>query len=399
MGQLCCGTEFGEECERIYLNNDSFVSPNGCYQQYHQHSLLEDKYFDLIQKEIVSTNALEIIRLENSGLQQDMIAERKNNGVVWIKLNGILISEEIGLNILSYLTPEYLYVLSRVNSAFYFYWSNFSELLLNIQLQNYRFLNIHTICCKNVYNLKQFYEYISVNKHLNNCFKKVPRFDQTTSAFKISVSGDSGIGKSVWLTRLIDNYFSREYNPTVGAEFKIIYLKTMRENCKKEKIVRFWDLCGDDMYNSIISVNFYKGSSALMACFDLSNENSFDRVEMDIKRFVTVQFGNDNLEDLNSVLMKERKYVICIVGLRCESIVLNGNKRNVSLDKKIKLLLEIMLPNPVKYEDLFIQYFEISSRENINVNSPIYFAVSKLWQVSDAKVENYGTIPVPTSNM
>ena len=77
------------------------------------------------------------------------------------------------------------------------------------------------------------------------------------------------------------NQFSLLYKATVGADFLTKQIQ------KGENIInlQLWDTAGSEKYHSITS-GFYRNSEACVLVFDLTNENSFQNVEVWRKEFL-----------------------------------------------------------------------------------------------------------------
>ena len=93
--------------------------------------------------------------------------------------------------------------------------------------------------------------------------------------FKIVLIGDTSVGKSSILTRFADDQFSSSYMTTIGVDFRF---KTMIINNKICKI-QIWDTAGQERYRSITTA-YYRGAAAICVCFDITNRESFNNLEM-----------------------------------------------------------------------------------------------------------------------
>lgn len=156
--------------------------------------------------------------------------------------------------------------------------------------------------------------------------KKIP-------TLKISIIGDSSIGKSCLIYRYIENFFDTYSLPTVGIDFYTKRIIVDDENYK----LHIFDLAGQERFRSIVT-SYYRQNHGIILAFDITNKESFDN----LKRWVV---EIDKYSDLNV------------------SIILVGTK----LDLKSKR--EISVEQASEYAKcLRVNYHEISSKDNINID-------------------------------
>ena len=165
---------------------------------------------------------------------------------------------------------------------------------------------------------------------------------------KVILCGDPSVGKSSLLARYVDDKFSEESVPTLGANFLIkeIDLSKVLDNLKlenpelkkdiKEKGFKlyFWDLGGQK--DKLFSNEYYFVQAVgAMIIFSLNDEKSFDGIE----------FWIEKLKDLSGDI----PYII--VGNKSDLKRVIDQRR---IDEKIK--------------ELNKQYFETSAKLNENVD-------------------------------
>ena len=76
--------------------------------------------------------------------------------------------------------------------------------------------------------------------------------ENTDFTFKIVVVGDSGVGKTGFLMRLVNDTFTKDLQSTLGAEYSTLRLSI---NGKLIKI-QIWDTAGQERYLSITKTYF-----------------------------------------------------------------------------------------------------------------------------------------------
>ena len=96
---------------------------------------------------------------------------------------------------------------------------------------------------------------------------------------KAEVVGDSQVGKTALLKKLIHKQFSEEYIPTKGYEFNIYLIKV------NEKVMKFqiWDMCGAENYR-VNLLRLYRNASLGILVYSVCSLESFNNLENWIKQ-------------------------------------------------------------------------------------------------------------------
>ena len=98
-------------------------------------------------------------------------------------------------------------------------------------------------------------------------------------SLKTILIGNSMVGKSVLFGKICKNEpFSEAYSSTVGFEFSTLDFKIVSD--KDEPVLRYqmWDLCGDEIYRSLIT-SFYNNASVVLLVYDVTNVKSFNDID------------------------------------------------------------------------------------------------------------------------
>ena len=148
---------------------------------------------------------------------------------------------------------------------------------------------------------------------------------------KLLLIGDTCVGKTSLLLRFCDNFFPESHMATIGVEFKE---KIITINDKNYKI-HLWDTAGQERYSSLTK-NFYKHAQGIIFVYDVNNIESFQNLKNWIK--------NPDYE--------KRNVKIIIVGNKIDL------KKEISTDDLKRLANRYSC-----------KYFEVSAKNNINVNS------------------------------
>ena len=95
--------------------------------------------------------------------------------------------------------------------------------------------------------------------------------------FKISVIGDSQVGKTSLMKKFTKGSFSKNYSKTIGASFS----KYEKEIEGDEIRLLFWNIAGQDEFH-FLRPAFYKESGAAIIVFSLEDnirgEESFNHI-------------------------------------------------------------------------------------------------------------------------
>ncbi len=97
---------------------------------------------------------------------------------------------------------------------------------------------------------------------------------------KIVILGDSGVGKSCLLLRYVDNAFTPSFISTIGVDFKS---KTVTYDASRPPArVQFWDTAGQERF-AAVTRSYFRGVDGAIVVYDLTNRQSFERVDAWIK--------------------------------------------------------------------------------------------------------------------
>jgi small GTP-binding protein len=111
------------------------------------------------------------------------------------------------------------------------------------------------------------------------------------SLVKCVLVGDSGVGKSCLLLRLVDDTFSSSYMSTIGVDFKLQSALTERLRVK----MQIWDTAGQERFLSV-TTSYYRGAFVIAVVVDLTDRETFASVQ----RWMSLiqQHASDNVSVL-----------------------------------------------------------------------------------------------------
>ena len=163
---------------------------------------------------------------------------------------------------------------------------------------------------------------------------------EITNTMSIFLLGNSSVGKTSFIKRFFDNYFSTSNLSTLGIDVEKTYVKINDQNIIK---IDVWDTAGQERLRSIPRKYYIKGD-AFILMYDVTNENSFNDLNQWIKD-IKENKGIDNNNNEN--------YVIYLAGNKIDII----NERKIQTEDAENFSRE----NKIKY-------VEISCKNGINVN-------------------------------
>lgn len=99
---------------------------------------------------------------------------------------------------------------------------------------------------------------------------------------KVIIIGDSGIGKTVLITRFCESTFKESYVATIGVDFKI---KTMTVGNRRYKL-QIWDTAGQERFKNITQT-YYKGAAGIILTYSITDRTSFENIDRWIAQIET----------------------------------------------------------------------------------------------------------------
>lgn len=115
---------------------------------------------------------------------------------------------------------------------------------------------------------------------------------------KVCIIGDTDVGKTSFSMRYCHGAFPENVSPTIGASF--LQRKVIVGDA--EISLQIWDTAGQERFRSMAPM-YYRGAKAAVLVFDVTNEESFQRV-------------TTWLRDLRA--HADPDVVICLAGNKCD---------------------------------------------------------------------------------
>eukprot|EP01120_Amphizonella_sp_Union-15-10_P013031 TRINITY_DN5973_c0_g1_i1.p1 TRINITY_DN5973_c0_g1~~TRINITY_DN5973_c0_g1_i1.p1 ORF type:complete len:212 (+),score=28.08 TRINITY_DN5973_c0_g1_i1:173-808(+) len=92
--------------------------------------------------------------------------------------------------------------------------------------------------------------------------------------FKFVLVGSSGVGKTSFMTRFIDNVFETHNTATIGVEF---HTCTLEIGVGQTVKLNVWDTAGQEKFRAITKA-YYRGAQGVIVLYDITNRRSFQEV-------------------------------------------------------------------------------------------------------------------------
>ena len=174
--------------------------------------------------------------------------------------------------------------------------------------------------------------------------EKGEQLKEKDEPIKIKIVGNTGVGKSCFLDRFVDNEFTENKIGTSGY-----YGRTKEINIQNKKILLgIIDILGQKKYRGI-EEQFYNSVKGIILMYDIHDQDSFKSI----------------LNRNNSIFEFDKNNNICKV--------LVGNKCDDDLNRVVTKKEGINLA-----EELGIGFFGASAKRGINVNEVFYFITEKI---------------------
>ena len=105
--------------------------------------------------------------------------------------------------------------------------------------------------------------------------------------FKIMMLGDSGVGKTSFITRYISNKFGDRYLCTIGIDSQE---KILTKNEKEIKL-QIWDTAGQERYRNVAK-SYFQSSHAFIVAYDISNIKTFKQLKYWVEQIKSISNTN-----------------------------------------------------------------------------------------------------------
>eukprot|EP01084_Bolivina_argentea_P034712 64282_1 len=171
-----------------------------------------------------------------------------------------------------------------------------------------------------------------------------PKPAESYYCYKLTLIGDSRVGKTSIMIRFADAVFNESYIRTIGVDFRF---RTIIIDDVTVKL-QIWDVDGSDK-NNVMSP-FYKDAHGIYIVFDITNKISFEAIKTYYKEQIH-KFGPETCV----------KFLI-------------GSKCDLQKHREISTKEAVLLSNEIGCKE----YIEVSAQKNINIESLFFKMVDQL---------------------
>eukprot|EP01027_Heterolobosea_sp_BB2_P027811 GEZU01043453.1.p1 GENE.GEZU01043453.1~~GEZU01043453.1.p1 ORF type:complete len:210 (-),score=73.91 GEZU01043453.1:25-654(-) len=98
--------------------------------------------------------------------------------------------------------------------------------------------------------------------------------EEEQTMFKVTIVGDSGVGKSCILMRFSEDDFNDKSKSTIGVDFKICDIDVGNEKVK----LQIWDTAGQDRYKTFRDT-YYRNTNGVMVVYDITSKVTYDAIK------------------------------------------------------------------------------------------------------------------------
>ncbi len=168
--------------------------------------------------------------------------------------------------------------------------------------------------------------------------------------FKITILGQSAVGKTSLINQFVEGSFQEDYKPTLGANIIRKDVNIDKVNAKVRLIM--WDLAGQEKYNVIRSM-YFQGCVGSLLVYDVTRHDSFAAIESkwlkDFKNYVKkegayILIGNKiDLKEQRSVGKEEGEKLAIEIG--ASTFIETSAKLGMNVEKAFKNLVHQILRN------------------------------------------------------
>jgi len=176
----------------------------------------------------------------------------------------------------------------------------------------------------------------------------------TEGKINIIVLGNFSVGKTCFILRYTNNVYNQIHLSTIGIDFKT--KDVILPNKQSYKIL-YYDTAGEERYRSL-SLNSIKNADGIILLYDITNIGSFESIQ-------------NWMSGINE--LKGKNFPAILIGNKCD---LNED-RVISYSKGKELA-----------QSLGINFYETSSKDNINIEESNLDVINKIIEYRDKKKNN-----------
>lgn len=194
------------------------------------------------------------------------------------------------------------------------------------------------------------------------------------NTYKTVFVGNSSVGKTTIMAQYLYQKIEDSFGPTIGLDF----VSTTINILGKQVRLQLWDTAGQERFNSLIP-NYTRNSFITIIVYDLSNEDSFDRIDYWINNLVKINDPENKIKilivankkdlvdktRLDELRKKGKKKAKKYNAIFVETCALNYEDIS-DLVKAIHELIEEDIRNNPEEEDIYKEIINLDDRRDSN---------------------------------
>ena len=134
-------------------------------------------------------------------------------------------------------------------------------------------------------------------------------------SYKMTLLGDSGVGKTSLFKKLFTGKFDPRIISTIGVDKRSLNISINTDEGEKDVDISLFDTAGQERFRSI-SISYFRESSGFFVMYDITSDESFQNVQ---------QWLNDIKNNLGNI----SKYLIILLGNKLDIALEDSTKREV----------------------------------------------------------------------
>jgi len=191
---------------------------------------------------------------------------------------------------------------------------------------------------------------------LNRVFEREWKQNSNDGSISILLTGDCSVGKTNFLLQYKKNQNREIFSCTIGIDKEVKYINIDNKNYK----LAVWDQSGHERFRCMPK-NIYQNANGILLLFDVTNESSFDNIEIWIK-FIKESRTSKHTSNIEDTKLDIPLYLI-------------GNK--IDRDKRV-----ITREKAEKMAKLLgMKYFEISVKLNLNIKEIMARMIIEIYNI------------------
>ena len=205
--------------------------------------------------------------------------------------------------------------------------------------------------------------------------------------FSITLIGDSGVGKTSFMTRYSMNIFRKIFISTTGSSCE---MKTLKIKDKGNYFLTLWDTAGQERYRCLPK-KYLRNTDGVLLLFDVSDITTFENVSLWMSDIDDLRGKKEGEEGKN-----ERDLVIYLIGNKID-YNLNDEIDIQNKEGDTKVIPVTKNEKEELTKKLDVKYFEVSCQWNLNIDEVM--ARIALDIISNKKFENNSNENIKLTNI